>query len=291
MRVFGLDFTSRPRPSKPLTCAVCEAETEILRVHKFEGIEQFSDLESFLGAGGTWIAGIDFPFGMPRKLIDDLHYPRIWKEYVAKFGAMSRQDFVDFLTDYKQKQPIGSKEHRRVTDIAAGSLSPMKLYGVPVGKMFFEGAPRLVRSDATVLPFLNRSIERIIVEAYPGLVARTAIGRRSYKTDSKRKQCPEHASARHDVVQWLRNACCAMIYGLTIELDADLARAVINDPSGDILDAVLCALQAAWAFSKREDGYGIPGDVDLLEGWIVDPQPRMTTKVKQPPIIKPPSSS
>jgi len=33
----------------------------------------------------------------------------------------------------------------------------------------------------------------------------------------------------------------------------------------------LCAIQAAWAWTKREDGYGEPNPVDPLEGWIADP--------------------
>lgn len=48
------------------------------------------------------------------------------------------------------RRPPGDKEHRRVTDIAAGSISPQKIYGVPVGLMFFEGAPRLIKSGVTI---------------------------------------------------------------------------------------------------------------------------------------------
>ena len=37
--------------------------------------------------------------------------------------------------------------------------------------------------------------------------------------------------------------------------------------SGDTLDAVLCLLQAAWA--RTQPRWGLPPDVDPLEGWIV----------------------
>jgi hypothetical protein len=270
MRIFGLDFTSRPTPKKPITCAVCEIENKKLSVLSFLAINDFNSFENFCEAGGAWIAGMDFPFGMPHKLIDDLQYPKAWERYVAKFGSMSRKNFVDLLTDYKSKQPKGSKEHRRITDKKAGSLSPMKLYGVPVGKMFFEGAPRLARSGASILPFVKRSKERIIIEAYPGLVARKAIGRRSYKTDDKRKQSAEQTSARSEIVNWLYGRC-ASSYSMNIELRNELANMAIIDPSGDVLDSVLCAIQAAWAFLKRHNGYGIPSGVDSLEGWIIDP--------------------
>ncbi len=275
MHIYGLDFTSRPKASKPITCAVCEIENGRLFFHRFQDITDFGGFESFCDLGETWVAGMDFPFGMPRKLIDDLHYPHVWEQYVAKFDAMSREDFVNLLTYYKSKQPKGSKEHRRITDIEAGSLSPMKLYGVPVGKMFFEGARRQARSGPSILPVRKRKSERIVLEAYPGLVARTAIGRRSYKTDDKRKQCAKHSDARRDLVARLTGADCARIYGMTIGFGDDLAKGVICDRSGDKLDAILCAVQAGWAFSKRKEGYGIPVGVDLSEGWIVDPQLKM----------------
>ena len=46
---------------------------------------------------------------------------------------------------------------------------------------------------------------------------------------------------------------------------------LIDDASGDALDAVLCLLQAAWALQQQRQGHGNWGlpDFDPLEGWIV----------------------
>jgi hypothetical protein len=57
-------------------------------------------------------------------------------------------------------------------------------------------------------------------------------------------------------------------------LSAPLKQEFIDDPMGDTLDALLCAIQAAWAYTQREHGYGIPATCDPLEGWIVDPEMR-----------------
>jgi hypothetical protein len=38
---------------------------------------------------------------------------------------------------------------------------------------------------------------------------------------------------------------------------------------GDMLDALLCAVQAARAYLGRDEGYGIPMECDRDEGWIV----------------------
>jgi hypothetical protein len=46
----------------------------------------------------------------------------------------------------------------------------------------------------------------------------------------------------------------------------------VADASGDTLDAVLCMVQAAWAAQRHAQGdalYGLPPDLDPLEGWIV----------------------
>jgi hypothetical protein len=48
--------------------------------------------------------------------------------------------------------------------------------------------------------------------------------------------------------------------------------ALVDDASGDALDAVLCLLQAAWGQQRYELGdplYGLPAGMDPLEGWIV----------------------
>ena len=47
------------------------------------------------------------------------------------------------------------------------------------------------------------------------------------------------------------------------------ALALIDDPTADLLDAVLCAVQAAWASAQPD--YGIPPHCERAEGWIVDP--------------------
>lgn len=270
MKIFGLDFTSAPRLTKPITCAKCSLKSNELRVEGFEIFSGFEGFERFLETIGPWVAGIDFPFGLPRQLIENLKWPLSWEDYVAKVKGMTRTEFVDLLTEYKSNRSNGDKEHRRITDIRAGSLSPMKLYGVPVGKMFFEGAPRILKSKAKVLPFIERYSDRIIIEAYPALVVRKFIGNTSYKSDDKRKQDNGRLEARCHIVDGIKSYLFTH-YNLRLSISEEFSDIIISDHSGDRIDAVLAAIQAAWAYTKREDGFGIPEDVDRLEGWIIDP--------------------
>jgi predicted RNase H-like nuclease len=60
--------------------------------------------------------------------------------------------------------------------------------------------------------------------------------------------------------------------GLRLKLSHAQRDALVDDASGDSLDAVLCLLQAAWAQQRQEEGdalYGLPPGFDGLEGWIV----------------------
>jgi hypothetical protein len=54
--------------------------------------------------------------------------------------------------------------------------------------------------------------------------------------------------------------------GPRLELSATWRRTLVADGSGDLLDAVICGLQAAHAAFLP--GYGLPADLDPLEGWI-----------------------
>lgn len=267
MRVYGIDFTSKPSRIKPIAALVCELQDGLLRADALLTWESFEDFENMLSQPGPWIAGIDFPFGQSRRLIDNLGWPREWSEYVRHAASLGREGFIATLEDYKRDRPAGDKEHRRQADILAGSISPQKLYGVPVGKMFFEGAPRLVDAGVTVPGLQAGDPRRIVVEAYPGILARALIGKRAYKNDLKKKQTHALRAAREDIFTRLETGAARARYGMDVEAPSRLA----DDPTGDELDALLCALQAAWAWTQRNKNFGMAEDSDTLEGWIADP--------------------
>ncbi len=270
MKIYGVDFTSAPRSRKPITWAQCKLEGESLRLEAAGNLTSFEAFEGFLAQPGPWIAGLDFPFGQPRRLVENIGWPRSWDGYVRRVGEMSKQEFVEALDHYRESRPSGDKQHLRRTDVLANSRSPMMLFGVPVGKMFFEGAPRLLRSGASILPCRPNGDSRVIIEAYPALVVRRWIGNRSYKNDEVRKQTEALRAARAEIVAGLGSGAKAP-FGFDVQFEGEWARACIGDGTGDQLDALLCAVQAGWAHSQREDNFGIPRDCDPLEGWIVDP--------------------
>jgi len=271
--ILGVDFTSAPSRRKPIRCAVCELKGGLLVFQDCLTLTTFEQFEALLDSSGPWVAALDFPFGLPRKLLANLGWPEKWEEYIQLIASMDKTAFEETLAHYRQSRPAGDKLHLRTTDSLAGSRSPMMLHRVPVGKMFFQGAPRLLRASVSVLPCCPKDDNRIVVEGYPTLVARHCIGKRSYKSDEQRKQNLDQCNARREIVDALCTESVQSTYGVRVRLDDEMADRLVQEPMGDSLDAGLCALQAAWAYMQRDNGYGIPGG-HKVEGWIVDPNVR-----------------
>src|SRR5580704_3847370 len=133
MKTYGIDFTSAPGARKPITVAECSLQRKRLRLEKILSLTTHESFAEFLCHEGPWIAGIDFPFGQPRKLIENLGWPIFWRGYVGKVEKLTKEEFEMNLADYRRGRAKGDKQHLRATDIGANSRSPMMLYGVPVG--------------------------------------------------------------------------------------------------------------------------------------------------------------
>jgi len=267
MKVLGIDFTSAPVGNKHITCLRCTLEDGVLSASARDLLElRIKGFEDILKEKGPWIVGIDFPFGQSRTFIQNIGWPATWAGYVEHARRLGKVGFYDALTAYRNTRPDGSKEHQRATDKVARSLSPQKLHGIPVGKMFFEGAPRLIDAGVTIPGLQAGDPDRVVVEAYPAVLARKFIGKASYKTDDKRKQTEGQLAIRRALLRQIVDAPLTE-YGVRVVADHSLA----DDPSGDQLDALLCAIQAAWSWTQRKRGYGKADDFDRLEGWIADP--------------------
>ena len=272
LNIKGMDFTSVPSKRKPISCVEAVLRGTHLTIGRSVKLQDFSAFEAVLNSQGPWIAGIDFPFGQSRRLIGNLDWPENWEGYVGLVAGMSREEFVRLLERYKEKRSPGDREHFRVVDRLARSKRPQKLYGVPVAKMFYQGAKRLLASPASIVPVRPRTDARIVVEAYPALVVRRFIGRRSYKNDTRSKQTEALREARQAVVDGLASNRFRETYGFRISFPAAAAARWIEDATGDHLDSALCTVQAAWAWTRRQHGFGVPDDADIVEGWIPDPE-------------------
>jgi hypothetical protein len=102
---------------------------------------------------------------------------------------------------------------------------------------------------------------RVAVEGYPGRLAFELLGRRSYKNSIG----ADRLIARKDIVDALEQGRTRL--GLRLKLSHAQRESLVDDASGDRLDAVMCLMQAGWAVTRPD--HGVPADTDPLEGWIV----------------------
>lgn len=265
MRIYGLDFTCAPRRAKPITAALGLLKNGALRVQQIEQLASFAEFEALLARPGPWVGGFDFPFSLPRELVRDLGWPGAWPELVAHCAAMSRLELRATLDAYRASRPVGAKYAHRATDYPAGSSSPMKLVNPPVALMFHEGAPRLLAAGVHLPALAPGDAKRVALEAYPGLLVRKQLGiRRSYKSDTRSEHTSGRRAARRKVMQALK---AGQPLGVTLRAGKALEKRIVAEGAGDLLDAVICAVQAAWA--AAQPAYGIPANAPAGEGWIV----------------------
>jgi len=131
----------------------------------------------------------------------------------------------------------------------------------------------LLRSPCTVVPLRQgRSKAGIVVEGYPKLVASKAVGKSVYKSNFPSQESSTQTEVRKSILQWTKSKEAQERYGFIVKLNNAVADKCLHDSKGDELDAVLCAMQATWAWTKRRSRYGVPDQCDPLEGWIVDPE-------------------
>lgn len=261
----GVDFSSAPSRRKPVVLAWGHRQASRVVLERVQTCPTHPELQAALAATPQWVGGFDLPFGLPRELVEHLGWPTTWADCMSHYAALSRESIREAFAAFTAARPVGSKFAHRACDGPAGSSPSMKWVNPPVAFMMHAGVP-LLRALGARLPGLwEHESARVALEAYPGLLARELISNRSYKADDRARQTPERLIARKDMVDALEQGRTRL--GLRAVLRHAQREALVEDASGDTLDALLCLMQAAWATTQPR--WGLPAQVDPLEGWIV----------------------
>jgi hypothetical protein len=276
IRICGVDFTSAPRARKPITVAhgaMRDGSPDMprLRIDGVDALGSFEAWERWLAAPGPWVAGFDFPFAFARVFAAaqgwPLEGPHAWAQITERVAELSRGQLIERCRAWCDARPAGDKFARRATEGPAGCSAAMKWVNPPVALMLHAGAPRLLHAGVDI-PGLHRGDpRRVALEAYPGLLAREVLARESYKSDERARQTPGRRAMRERLAASLEQGQHSL--GIGLDWSPAVRAACLDDASGDRLDAVLCALQAAWGWLHRHERYGLPEHLDPIEGWIV----------------------
>ncbi|HZW73043.1 MAG TPA: DUF429 domain-containing protein, partial [Caldimonas sp.] len=205
------------------------------------------------------------PFGLPRAFVDAHALGATTAEVIVavRSRCATRLEWRAFIDAWGNTQPNGARLLHRRTDTASpvASTSPMQTRYVPVGLMYYEGMSRLIDAGVSMPAQCHRGDpQRIALEAYPRRLAHAIVARRSYKNGDD----DDRRAARTTIIEALEAG--RERFGFALACDGALRSSLVDDASGDRLDAVLCLAQVAIA--SRRAGYGVPDDVDPVEGWI-----------------------
>lgn len=276
--VLGCDFSSSPSRRKPIVLAWGKFRGDQVTLERLEPVCSLDGFVGRLSADGGWTGAFDLPFGLPRELVVHLGWPLQWEACIRHYAGLERSVIRDTFAAFCAQRPVGHKFARRACDEPAGSSPSMKWVNPPVALMLHAGVPRLLQAGVVLpglypdhwLQELDKPEVKIALEGYPGLVVREVIGRRSYKSDAPSKQTPDRLIARKDLVHALETGRTR--HSIRVRMTHAQRDALVEDGSGDALDAVVCMLQAAWArqqFLAADRWHGLPPAMDALEGWIV----------------------
>jgi len=263
----GCDFSSSPTLRKPIVLAWGHEASGLVQLDRIDTLPTLAAFGHWLAQPGEWTAGFDFPFGLPRELVEHLGWPLDWRACMEHYATLDRATIRATFAAFCDARPAGSKFAHRAFDKRAGSSPSMKWVNPPVAYMLHAAIPLLLRAGVHIPGLQDGDQRRVALEAYPGLLARELIGRRSYKNDAVAKHTPERLIARKDLITALETGRTRL--DLRLKLTHAQRDALAQDGSGDRLDAVLCLVQAAWAARHGAPRYGLPEELDPLEGWIV----------------------
>jgi hypothetical protein len=269
LAVLGCDFSSSPSRRKPIVLAWGRCQGARVHLDRLQRCDSLTEWGQVMAQEAEWVGGFDLPFGLPRELVAQLHWPQTWRACMDQYASLDRAQIRATFKAFCDARPVGQKFAHRATDGPAGSSPSMKWVNPPVAFMLHAGVPVLIQAGVHFPGLHAGDTRRVALEAYPGLLARAVMGGRSYKSDDRAKQTPERLIARKDLIH-------AMEMGQALEMRLVLSHAqrdaLVQDASADSLDAVLCLMQAAWAALRRAQGdplCGLPAQLDPLEGWIV----------------------
>ncbi len=265
MRLLGVDFTCAPGRRKPITVASGHFDRGVLRFEGIEAIESLAAFEALLQRSGPWLGAFDFPFGLPRAFVQAQGLGSSMSAVMTELQRRcpTRMALRALVDAWGHTQPAGQRLLHRACDNpmpGVRSTSPLQTRYVPVGFMVYEGLSRLLAAGVTLPGLHQADPTRVALEGYPGLLAFELIGRRSYKNSPG----PDRLIARKDILERLQQGHTRL--GLRVKLGHAEREGLVDDASGDRLDALLCLVQAGWA--STQPGYGLPARVDALEGWI-----------------------
>jgi len=263
--IFGVDFSGAADAGKKIWIARGGLERGRLRIEDCYRGETLPDsgrdrdrclaaLANFIKLRSDAVFGLDFPFGLPKLLVEDA----TWEEFVTRFP--DRYESPEKFRDACRLAAHGT-ELKRATDLE--SKTPFAPYNIRLYCQTYFGISGILRplvreGLGCVLPMQRPEAGKPwILEVCP---ASTLKGMGLYLSYKGRRA--QHGKARTRLVEEIQGR------GLLHELDRRIRKLVVDDAGGDALDSVIAAVATGRAL--RDQNSAPAGDKDpyRIEGYV-----------------------
>ena len=263
-RIYGVDFSGAANAGRKIWIAAGVIESGSLRIEECwrgenlpgsarDRSQCLSALREFIRVSGESIFGLDFPFGVPRDLLQQ----PAWEDFARSFADCyaTPQQFRQACFD-----AANGRELKRATDVE--SKTPFSPYNLRLYRQTYFGlrdviGPLIKDRSACVLPMQRaRSGRPWLIEICPASTLKRLNLYVAYKG-----RTAHHRAVRSDIMRSIQRRG-------PLKLSAAVRSVVLDDPEGDALDSVIAALATFRAvsapphFTRREKkSYAVEGYV------------------------------
>jgi hypothetical protein len=245
--IYGIDFSGALDAGRKIWIALGVIKEDILEIRNCrpgfsipEGGKKLYEclpaLVKFIANHRNSVFGFDFPFGVPRAILENLGLEN-WLQFILSF-SIKFSDPHDFKR--KCKELAGNREAKRMTD--RDSNTPFSPYNLWIFKQTYFGIkdvlnPLLKNGCACVIPMQPIVDDRpLILEICPrSTLAKSRIAAKKYKGKTT-----AHVKHRRQILDSLKD-------NSVVIPNKKLRRLILKDSGGDALDSVIAAYAVAQA--------------------------------------------
>jgi hypothetical protein len=184
---------------------------------------------------------LDFPFGLPVELVGP---SAGWRDQLSWLNSWGEDGYGLGLECVRRSESLGGRKHiRRQTDVE--EQAPFDPYHYRIIYQTFHGMRDVLRPlagdrETAILPFGYAGLggaRRVLVEACPAsTLRRLGLPSQNYKQPEGGALAARRRAVRRVILAGL---------SAMVRFSPAQARAMLRDPGGDALDAVLAAVGAA----------------------------------------------
>jgi hypothetical protein len=263
-RVYGVDFSGAADAGKKIWITKGVVEGEALRIEACypganlpgSGVERdrcLAALRDFIAKEMDSAFGLDFPFGLPRELVNT----DTWEDFVLSFPEQysSPEAFRETC-----RETAAGSELKRLTD--RESHTPFSPYNIRLYRQTYYGlrdviAPLVRDKSACVLPMQTEALGKPwVVEICPASTLKQEYLYWPYKGKSR-----EHREGRERILGAIEQMAPLPVLGA-------LRSVILDDVGGDALDSVVAAFAVFRALPNLDDVGAIGDSAYTLEGYV-----------------------